>query len=81
MIGFIVAVRPTLMVVGYRRYLAHNVHLRGRKRGLAVNMGVIAVTVMLAIGTMFLGNWYLELPFFIFTILLLAESVVYFSQS
>jgi hypothetical protein len=81
LIGFVAAVSFTLMLVGYRRYLAHNVLLRGRKRGLAVNMVVIAVTVVLAIGTMFLENWYVELPFFIFTILLLAESVFFFSQS
>ncbi|NIW44746.1 MAG: hypothetical protein GWN14_08295 [candidate division Zixibacteria bacterium] len=71
----------SLMGVGYRRYVVHNQLLLGRKRTLAVNMAVIASTVILAIGTMFLENWYLELGFFVFTIILLAESVFFFSQS
>jgi len=42
---------------------------------------VIFVTVTLAIGTIFLESWYLGLMFFIFTIILIAESVFFISQS
>jgi len=80
-ISIVAAVSFTFMGIGYRRYVSHNQRLLGRKRTLAVNMVVIAVTVTLAIGTMFLESWYLGLVFFIFTIILLAESVFFFSMS
>lgn len=80
-IMIVAAVSFILMGIGFRRYVTHNQPLLGKKRTLAVNMVVIAVTVTLAIGTMFLESWYLGLAFFIFTIILLAESVFSFSMS
>ncbi len=81
LIGLVWVVSLGLMAAGYRRYIRHNQPLNGRKRSLAVNLVVIAATVVLGNATMFIENWYLELVFFIFTILLLAESVFFFSQS
>lgn len=80
-IGSVVAVSFGLMGVGYFRYRKHNPLLQGRQRTLAVNLVVIAVTVTLGLATMFIESWYLELAFFIFTMLLLAESTFFFSQS
>ena len=39
------------------------------------------VTVMLAMGSLFVELWYLEMVFFIFTMILLAESIFTISQS
>ena len=80
-ISVVVGVSLGLMGIGYRRYVTHNQPLLGRKRTLAVNMVVIAGTVTLAIGTMFLESWYLGLAFFVFTLILLAESVFSFTMS
>ena len=80
-VSIVAATSFIFMGIGYRRYVTHNQPLLGRKRGLAVNMVVIAVTVTLAIGTMLLESWYLGLVFFIFTIILLAESVFFFTMS
>jgi hypothetical protein len=71
----------SLMVIGYIKYLRANQPLVRARRKLAVNMRVIAITIVLAMGTMFLELWYLELIFFIFTIILLAESAFSFSQN
>lgn len=80
-IGIVAFVSLGMMGIGYYRYVSHNQRLLGRKRTLAVNLAVIFVTVTLAIGTIFLESWYLGLMFFIFTIILIAESVFFISQS
>jgi len=75
------AVSMGIMGIGYWKYVKANQPLTRKKRSLAVNMKVIAVTVMLAMGSMLLEIWYMELVFFIFTIILLAESTFKFSQN
>jgi hypothetical protein len=70
-----------LMAAGYLRYLRANPLLVAKKRRLALNLQVIALTVVAGMATMFLEFWYIELGLFIFTIILLAESVFSFSQA
>lgn len=70
-----------LMAAGYIRFIRHNQPLLRRRHTLAVLMRVIAVTLILANATAFIESWYLELGFFLFSMILLAESVFYISQS
>jgi len=81
LIFFVTTMSFTLMAVGFRRYLGNNPLLRGRKRTLAVNLVVIAVVVVLGLGTMFIESWYIKLFLFIFSVILMAESIFFFSQS
>lgn len=80
-IGIVWGISLSLMAVGYIRYIRHNRPLLRRRKTLAVLMRVIALTLILANGTAFIENWYLELGFFLFSMLLTAESVFYISQS
>jgi hypothetical protein len=81
LIGFVWLVSAVLMAAGFRRYLRHNQPLIRRKRSLAVNMAAIAATVVVANATVLVENWYLGLGFFLFTWVLIAESIFSFSQS
>ena len=68
------------MGIGYRKYARANKPLVRKKRKIAMNLMVIGVTVILAMASMFLELFYVELIFFIFGIILLAESTFQFSQ-
>ena len=70
-----------LMAAGYRQYAQANHPLVSKKLKLARNLRVIAGTVVAGMATMFFEFWYIELALFIFTIILLAESVFSFSQA
>jgi hypothetical protein len=80
-IGIVWGISLSLMAAGYTRYIRHNQPLVRRRQALAVNLRVIAVTIILANATAFIENWYLEVGFFLFSMILMAESVFYFSQS
>lgn len=80
-IGLVWLISLSLMAAGYMRYIRHNRPLLRRRRTLAVLMRVVAVTIILANGTSFIENWYLEVGFFLFSMILMAESVFYISQS
>jgi hypothetical protein len=77
----IVTLSVFLMGTGYVQFARANKRLVGKKLSFANNMKVIAATVLLANATMFLELWFIELIFFIFTIILLAESAFQFSQN
>ena len=74
-------VSVALMSLGLWRYRHANDPLVGRRRKLFNNLRVVMVTVMLAMGSLFVELWYLEMVFFIFTMILLAESIFTISQS
>jgi hypothetical protein len=80
-VAMVIVVSLIIMGIGYRRYAKANQPLVWKKRKLANNMKAIMVTVSLAMSTLFLEMWYVELIFFIFTIILMAESTFQFSQS
>lgn len=80
LITIIAVVSVIMMGIGYRKYVKANQPLVRNKGSLAKNMVAIIVTVILAMGSMLLELWYIELVFFVFTIILLAESAFQFSQ-
>lgn len=80
-IALVWLVSLSMMAVGYVRYVRHNQPMVRRRQTLAVNMRVIAITMILANATMFIENWYLEAVFFLFSIFLIAESIFSFSQN
>ena len=70
-----------LMGTGFWRFRQANLPLIGKKRKLYNNLAVVMICVLLAMGTLFLEFWYLEVTFFIFTMILLAETTFSISQS
>lgn len=70
-----------LMGTGFLRFRQANLPLIGKKRKLYNNLAVVIATVVLAMVTLFFELWYLEVAFFIFTMILLAETTFSISQS
>ena len=69
-----------LMGTGLFRFRQANLPLIGKKRKLYKNLVVVMATVLLAMCTLFFELWYLEVAFFIFTLILVAETAVAISR-
>ncbi len=68
------------MGIGLREYYLNNRPIRNKKLTLMRSLSTITATLILGFGSIFIENWYTSLFLSIFTIILIAESLFYYSQ-